>query len=435
MTDTAEREPPSAPSVPSPPPVPTAGDEAQRRAALRRMKLTATAMLGVATILYLVAKQMGGEGGWGYLRAFAEAAMVGGLADWFAVTALFRHPMGLPIPHTAIIPERKDDIGKGLGEFVQGNFLTAEVLEPKLASIDAAGAVGRWMVDPANAAKFGANLGAVVAGMGAVLSDEDMQDALGKTVLDQMRQIETSKLAGRSLAVLLNSGQHESMFDAALRGASRFLHDNETLLRQKLAAESPWWVPESIDDRIFRKILTGVEGYLAEVLANPRHELRRGVEKRLAELAERLQHDPDLAIKATEMRDDMLSREEVRQWARSLWQSLKESLRESAERPDSELRQRVEMAVQLFGARLQHDAEFAEKVNSWVRRGIVYVAAEYRHEAADLISSTVAAWDATEASERIEVQVGRDLQFIRINGTVVGGLAGLVIHAASQTLF
>ena len=399
------------------------------------MKVAATSMLLVATALYLVAKVMGEEGAWGYLRAFAEAAMVGGLADWFAVTALFRHPMGLPIPHTAIIPERKDDIGRGLGEFVQGNFLTPEVLEPKLVSIDAAGAAGRWMADPINAAKFGANLGAVVGGLGMVLSDDDMQDALGRTVLDQMRQIETSKLAGRSLAVLLNSGQHRPMFDAALRGSARFLNENQTLLRQKLAAESPWWVPESIDDRIFRKILTALDGYIHEVLANPRHELRLGVERRLAELAERLQHDPELAHRATEVRDDILSRDEVREWAQSLWQSLKESLRESAERPDSELRMRVEMAVRLFGARLQHDADLAAKVNGWVRQGIVYVASEYRHEAADLISSTVAAWDATEASERIEVQVGRDLQFIRINGTVVGGLAGLVIHALSQGLF
>jgi uncharacterized membrane-anchored protein YjiN (DUF445 family) len=411
--------------------------DAGRQHDLRRMKAFATGMLVLAAIVFLVASKYEEDGAtWvGYVRAGAEAAMVGALADWFAVTALFRHPLGLPIPHTAIIPRRKDQIGRSLGEFVQGNFLTREVITERLAGVHVGERLGRWLAVPDNARRASGALADGMRGTIEVLDDRDVQDAIGGLVERRLRATDVSPLLGRAIDVSIEGGHTDRLLDAILKGIGVFLDENKDTMRERLTRESPWWIPEPVDDRIFKKIFRGVQSFLADVRAEPDHEVRAAIEERARVLAERLRDDPVMIAKVEEIKHEMLSRPEVQAWLQSLWGELKGAMLTAAGDPDSELRRRLDEGLAQAGRRLSTDVELQAKIDDWVERSIAYVVENYKGEVADLIASTVERWDSADTSRRIELQVGRDLQFIRINGTVVGGLAGLLIHAVSEALF
>jgi uncharacterized membrane-anchored protein YjiN (DUF445 family) len=401
------------------------------------MKVVATGLLVASTVVYLVARAVEDDAPtWvGYVRAFFEAAMVGALADWFAVTALFRHPLGLPIPHTAIIPNRKEQIGRSLGDFVQHNFLTHEVLAERLRGLHAGARLGRWLAVPANASRTTAAWADALRAAIEVSDDRELQGALEHAVVQRIRATEVAPLLGRAIDLAVEGGHHQRLLDATLAGLRGFLDDNRTVLRQRLEQESPWWVPEPIDDRIFRKLFDGVHSFIADVERDPHHEFRGALDTRVASFAARLRADPELIAKGEELKEELLDHPDVRAWLSSLWGELKGSLLEASADPHSDLRQRFEAATIRFGSRLEADPALQAKIEQWLERAISYVVDNYRDEAADLISSTVARWDAQATSRKVELQVGRDLQFIRINGTIVGGLAGLVIHAFSEAVF
>jgi uncharacterized membrane-anchored protein YjiN (DUF445 family) len=360
--------------------------------------------------------------------------MVGALADWFAVTALFRHPLGLPIPHTAIIPNRKDQLGRGLGTFVQTNFLASDVLAERLRAVGVARRLGVWLADPEHAHRLSANAGAMIRGLTEVLGDEDIQRALEAGIINRVRRAPAAPLMARVVEAAAAGRHHQALLDTTLSGLSGLLDENRALMRQKLAEQSPWWVPEPIDDRLFRKFFDGVQGFIAEVRRDPEHELRHQLDARVADLAVRLRNDPVLIARGEELKDELLRHPEVQAWLDSLWRTTKESILAVADDPDSDLRRRLDAGLVRAGRSLQEDPALQQKVDGWVERVITYLAEEYGHEIADLIATTVARWDGAEASRRIELQVGRDLQFIRINGTVVGGLAGLIIYSVGQFL-
>jgi uncharacterized membrane-anchored protein YjiN (DUF445 family) len=414
-----------------------APEDPERLRALRRMKLLASGLLVLAAGVYLLARanEEGGPGWVGYVRAGAEAAMVGALADWFAVTALFRHPLGLPIPHTAIIPKRKDQIGRSLGEFVQGNFLTREVLAERLAAVHVGQRVGGWLAVPEHAARASALAGDAVHGVLEVLDDRDVQDALGGMVERRLRRVEVAPLLARAIDVSVEGGHHERALDAIIRGVGVFMDENRATLRERLKKESPWWVPEPIDDRIFNKIFSGVQKFLADLAETPDHEVRRSIEERVVTLATRLRTDPEMVAKAEELWHELLSHPEAQAWFGSLWGSVKKAALEAAGDPGSDLRVRVTDGLRALGERLVADPELQAKVDGWVERTVAYVVDNYKGEVADLIATTVERWDSQDTSRRIELQVGRDLQFIRINGTVVGALAGILIYTVGQLLF
>jgi uncharacterized membrane-anchored protein YjiN (DUF445 family) len=407
-----------------------------RRRGLLRMKAVATGLLVVVAITFVVAQAAEDEGGaWiGYVRAFAEAAMVGALADWFAVTALFRHPLGVPIPHTAIIPNRKDQIGRSLGEFVQGNFLTHEVLVERLRGLRAGERLGPWLAEPVNAERATEVAADVLHAAVEVSDDRDVQSALEHAVVERVRGTPVAPLLGRAIDLAIEGGHHQRLLDAVLVGIREFLDDNRTVLRQRLQQESPWWIPEPIDDRIFNKIYSGVQRFLAEVGADPEHEVRRSIEQRIATLADRLRHDPVLLARGEELKEELLAHPDVRAWLASLWSELKRSLLAASGDPASDLRRRFVASTIRFGQRLERDPELTAKIDGWLERAVAYLVDNYRGEVAEMISSTVARWDAQATSRRIELQVGRDLQFIRINGTIVGGLVGIVIHTLSESV-
>jgi uncharacterized membrane-anchored protein YjiN (DUF445 family) len=396
--------------------------------ALRRMKAVALSMLLAAAVVFVVTTRHGGDGWVGYVRAFSEAAMVGALADWFAVTALFRHPLGIPIPHTAIIPNRKDQIGRSLGEFVEGNFLTQEVLAERLSHAHVGERLGVWLRRPANAARAGDAVADLLRGTLEVLDDRQVQEGLERVVRARIDATPAAPLVGRIVEVSVEGGHHQRLLDAVLVALRGFLDDNRTTFRRRLEQESPWWVPEPIDDRIFKKIYAAVERFMEEVAADPHHEVRRTIDSRVAAFAERLQHDPLLLAKGEELKRELLEHPEVRAWLESLWMSLKNGMVAAAGDPGSELRVRLLAGLQHLGARLATDPELQRKLDRWVESAIGYLVDHYRSEVSDLIAGTVERWDAETTSRKVELQVGRDLQFIRINGTIVGGLAGVMIH-------
>jgi uncharacterized membrane-anchored protein YjiN (DUF445 family) len=399
------------------------------------MQRRATGLLVLAAAIFVVARVLEDEHGWaGYVRATAEAAMVGGIADWFAVTALFRHPLRLPIPHTAIIPKRKDQLGESLGTFVEQNFLSEEVVVEKLRAQSIARRTATWLVEPDNATTVSRHAGAVLHGALDVLRDDDVQDAVEQAVLGRVQSVRLAPFAGRTLEVVTADGRHQELLDAALNGLGRFLDENRATFRDRFARESPWWVPETIDNRMFEKLFTGFHKLLADVAADPEHELRGYLDSRIALLTEQLRTSPEMLARGEELKDELLAHPAVRRWTGSLWADLKRSLQAQSSDPDSELRRRTETTVQALGKAILDDPALADKVDRWIEGVVRYIVDSYRHEIADVISSTVAKWDPHEASNRIELQVGRDLQFIRINGTLVGGLAGLLIHTVSTAL-
>lgn len=414
--------------------VPTLLDVGRARD-LRRMKAVATGLLVAAAVVFVVAHRLHDRWSWApAVEAFAEAAMVGALADWFAVTALFRHPLGLPIPHTAIIPKRKDQIGASLGQFVETNFLTRELLDDRLARAAVGRRLGEWLADPANAARASSAAADSLRGVLDVLDDEGISRSIEATVERRIRATPVAPLVGRAVDLAIEGDHHQRILDSTIPAVSRFLDDHRSTLRQRLQHESPWWVPEPVDDRIFGKIFDGVQRFLTDVATDPRHEVRRSIDARFALFAQRLRDDPELVRKGEELKDEILAHPDVRAWISSLWGEMKRSLESATGDPDSELRRRLATSLQGVGERLRDDAELQAKVDRWALSVGGYLVDNYRGEVSHLIATTVERWDGASTSRRMELQVGRDLQFIRINGTIVGGLAGLTIHLVTTHL-
>ena len=409
--------------------------DAAKAAALGRMKLIALGLLLAAAVLFAIARaNEDGSSAWGYVRAFAEAAMVGALADWFAVTALFRHPLRIPIPHTAIIPNRKDEIGRSLGEFVETNFMSREILEERLAGIDVGRRLGEWLAAPDHAVRASVAVADVIRGAIEVIDDTQVQAGIERIVESRIRSTAVAPLLGRTIDLAIEGGHHQRLLDAIFTALQGFLADNQVTFRERLEQESPWWVPDSIDDRIFAKIYDGVTRFLVDVGADGDHEVRRSIEQRVEAFAERLRTDPDLLAKGEQLKDEILAHPDVQAWISSLWRDAKRGLIEAASRPESELRERIAASLAKLGERLRDEPELQAKIDRWVTQAVGYVVENYRSEVSKLIESTVARWDGESTSRKMELQVGRDLQFIRINGTIVGGLAGVVIHTVGNLL-
>ncbi len=410
-------------------------DDQARARDLRRMKMVATSLFVLAAVVFLVARILEeSNSGWGYVRATAEAAMVGALADWFAVTALFKHPLGLPIPHTAIIQKRKDEIGASLGGFVRDNFLTREVVTERLASADLAKRLGGWLSQPANAETVGDQSAAVIRGVTEVLQDEVIQTGIEAVVTERAKSVEVAPIMARVVDAAVAGDHHQSILENVLSGLGTFMEENRESLKNRLIRESPWWVPEPIDDAVFDKIYTAVRRFLTDIGNDRNHEMRVDIDRRTAHLAEELRSSPELRARGEQLKQEFLDHPDVRAWSATLWTRIKAGLLEAADSPDSELRAQLHEAVTEAGRSLDADPELQAKIDRWITDSVGYVAEQFRGEVADLIATTVQRWDTAETAERLELQVGRDLQFIRINGTLVGGAAGLVIYSVSEML-
>jgi len=410
-------------------------DDPGRARDLRRMKRLATGLFLAAAAVFLACVLLGPDGGWvGYVRATAEASMVGALADWFAVTALFRHPLRLPIPHTAIIPRKKDQIGESLGTFVQQNFLTRAAVEEKLTTVDVPGRLGVFLAAPGRAERLAGDASVALTAITELLRDEDLQPAVAALVDRKLHATPAAPIVARVLELVVDGDRHQEVLSVALRGLARFLEENKVVFRAQLGDASPAWVPDWVDERVFTRAFTGIQEFLDEVGEDPRHELRRSYDARLRAYIQALRTDPSTAARVEELKKDLLEHPAVRHWSGSLWTNAKNSLLTAAADPDSELRTRVIGLIREAARLLQTDPTVRELVQRHTHTAAGYLVERFSADLADLVSSTVARWDTDETSRRIELQVGRDLQWIRVNGTVVGGLAGLVIYSVGHAL-
>jgi uncharacterized membrane-anchored protein YjiN (DUF445 family) len=412
--------------------------DAARLRALRRMKLVALSFLLGATVVFLLCTwaQSRGAGAWvGYVRAAAEAGMVGALADWFAVTALFKHPLGVPIPHTAIIKRKKDQLGEGLGTFVRENFLSAENVSGKLRDAEIAGRVGKWLCERSHAERVAAETATVLRVLVELLRDEDVQHVLDRMIIKRIAEPKWGPPIGRVLSTLLAEGRQEALLQLLADRAFQWSLNAGDIIERVVERDSPTWSPRWVDhlvgDRIHRELMD----FTDKVRRNPDHELRRSATRFLFEFADDLQHDDATIARAENVKDQIMARDEVARAAETAWSAAKRIILESVDDPSSALRTRIADSVMRIGESLRDDAELRDKVDNWIIRGAQHLVAEYGVEITAIITETIERWDADEASRRIELHVGRDLQFIRINGTVVGSLAGLAIYSIAQLLF
>jgi uncharacterized membrane-anchored protein YjiN (DUF445 family) len=416
-------------------PLPDLKNVAERQARLTRMKRIATGLFVLVTVIFIITRLLEARYPWlGPVRAMSEAAMVGALADWFAVTALFRHPLGIPIPHTAIVPNRKDRIGASLGGFVQNNFLSRDLIGAKLRQLNVSRRLGEWLREPANARRISMHASKALAGTVQVLRDEDVQDVLDRSVIARIRATRVAPVVGNALSLITASNRHQELFDEALKLLDRVVDQNDEIIRDRIRKESPWWLPEIVDDKIHDKVVTAIENLLHAVSSDPTHPLRARFDSAVDRFVERLKTSPEVIAKGEELKEELLAHPSVRQFSAAVWTDAKEAIiRYSERQTDDEVRP-VERGVVSLGETMLEDPELLAKIDGWILDATLYVVEQYRTEVGQFIADTVRAWDPEDTSRKIELAVGRDLQFIRINGTIMGALVGLLLYAVGRVL-
>jgi uncharacterized membrane-anchored protein YjiN (DUF445 family) len=395
------------------------------------MKIAATGLLVMMAAVFAVTRALEPRYPWlSFVKAFAEAAMVGGLADWFAVTALFRHPLGLPIPHTAIIPRNKDRIGETLATFIRDNFLIPSVVARRMQNIDVAGAVGRFLQTPAGeGTRIRAGASRLIADIFESLDDERLGGIVKGAVATRIRKMEVSPLLGHALASAINEDRHVPMLEAAIRWTARTLDANEPLIREMVHKKANWVLKlAGLDAKLADAIVDGLRKLTAEMSTDPAHPVRIKIEEALAQLANDLQTRPETRERVEAIKEQLLDNKSVSLWIDAIWQKGRESIIKSARNPDAVLAGKLGEVLKSMGTTLESDSRIRAAINQFARRTVVGLSASYGGSMVKLVSETVRTWDARTVTARLEAAVGRDLQYIRINGTLVGGLVGVVIH-------
>lgn len=423
--------------TPNTPSVEPGTDDAVRAAALRRARRRATGLLVVVGVGFLVAQRvLPDEGAAGFLVAALEAGLVGGLADWFAVVALFRHPLGIPIPHTAVIPRSKDGLGQNLGGFVRDNFLGDERVAERLADPERLGRLGGWLARPANADRIAVELLRVAATVAAAVDREALVPQVAAGARRRLRQLPVSRLAGASLESSVRRDAHVALVTAVLEGTLATIRDNRAVLRRRLGEQSPSWVPPVVDDLVFERAHAVASTFLAQVAADPEHELRAALDDQLLRITEQMQHDEEVADRVADAVQEAVDQALVERWVDAAWDEVRSVLDHAGdpEHGDGSLRALVRDALVGLGGRLAPGADLHERTLTLLAAVAPHVAHVGQREVAGLVEATVAGWDAEDTSRRLELWLGRDLQFVRVNGTVVGALVGVVLHAVTGVL-
>ncbi len=402
------------------------------------MKLVATGLLIAMAALFLASRLFEHiHPAIGFLKAFAEAGMIGGLADWFAVTALFRHPLGLPIPHTAIIPRNKDRIGDALAQFLRTNFLTLAVVARRMRRIDVAGAAGRFLADPdhGGAGRLRGGASRMLADLLESLDDGRLGGMVKGAIADGLRALEVAPLLGQALAAAMKENRHLPLIDGLLNRASLILVSNEQLIRHMVHERSGRilrWT--GLDEDVADAIIAGLNKLFADLADDPAHPLRQRVDEALADLSIKLQKDPALQERVASLKSEIVENPAMQTWIGGLWDQGREALLKAARDPDQAMAGRLGDLLRQLGGTLQSDEQLKSTINRFVRRATVGATASYGDSIVKLVSDTVRTWDAQKLTDRVEVTVGRDLQYIRINGTLVGGLVGLALHGVDVLL-
>jgi len=396
------------------------------------MKVVATGLLLVMAAVFFASRALEQQFSWlGYVKSFAEAAMVGGLADWFAVTALFRHPLGLPIPHTAIIPRNKDRIGEALATFLKENFLIPSVVARRMRNIDVAGAVGQFLQSPSQEEQSRIRAGAsrLIADVFESLDDERLGGIVKGAISSRLRAMEVSPLLGHALASAINEDRHVPMLEAAIRWTARALDANEPLIREMVHKKANWVLKlAGLDAKLADAIIDGLRKLTVEMSTDPAHPVRQKIEEALAQLANDLQTKLETRDRVESIKEQLLDNKSVGLWLDTLWQRGREAIVKAARNPDAVLAGKLGDVLKSMGGTLEKDPRIRKAINQFARRAVAGMASGYGSSIVKLVSETVRSWDAQTVTNRLESAVGRDLHYIRINGTLVGGLVGLVLH-------
>jgi uncharacterized membrane-anchored protein YjiN (DUF445 family) len=395
------------------------------------MKAVATGLLVVMAGLFVAARAFEAHYPFlSFMKSFAEAAMVGGLADWFAVTALFRHPLGLPIPHTAIIPRNKDRIGEALASFIRDNFLIPAVVARRMRNIDIAGAAGRFLrTPPGEGTRIRAGASRLIADIFESLDDERLGGIVKGAISSRLRKMEVSPLLGHALASAINDDRHVPMLEAAIRWMARALDANEPLIREMVHKKANWVLKlAGLDEKLADAIIDGLRKLTVEMSTDPAHPVRVKVEEALAQLANDLQTRPETRERVEALKEQLLDNKSVSLWLDTIWQKGREAIIRAARNPDAVLAGKLGEVLRSMGGTLESDPRIRGAINQFARRAVVGTAASYGSSMVKLVSETIRGWDARTVTARLESAVGRDLQYSRVNGTIVGGLVGVLIH-------
>lgn len=407
-------------------------DDTQRAAELRRMQRIATGLLVAVTIIFVLVSLVGEGNLWlGFVRAFAEAAMVGAIADWFAVTALFRHPFSIPIPHTAIVPRRKEQIAESFGRFVERNFLDPEKIAQRIQRQDVAGRVARWLRRPERSAQAADLVAESVAGLLRVANDDEVGQLIERGLADRLVALPATPVIARLLGAVVAEQRQRDVLLQLARVLTQWIETNQGTIRKRIAGELPSWLPRVVDQKIYERLLESARKTLADLVANPEHPLYAQFTQTLDRWIVNLQYDPEVRARGEALKQELVAHPMMREVAGSLWQDLKASLLTQTATPNSPLRRSIGEGLSRLGELLERDPEWRARVDGWAEAAARAAVRRYGRSAGEYLTQTVRAWETAEITRKIELQFGRDLQYIRINGTVVGGLAGLIIHAFS----
>jgi uncharacterized membrane-anchored protein YjiN (DUF445 family) len=403
--------------------------DALRRRGLRRMRTVAVSLLLLAAAVYVATLDR--DGFLGFVNAGAEASMVGAIADWFAVTALFKHPLGLPIPHTALIPKRKDDLGRGLEEFVGENFLQEDIIRERLAAATPSARLGTWLADTANARRVVDEVAEVAAIALSKVRDDHIASLVNDALVPRFREEPISPLLGGLLSEALQDDLHHGLVDLALEELHGWLQDNPDTVQEVLGERAPWWAPPRLNERVTARIHLEMVRWVGDIRSDPRHHARLALDSMLLQLAADLLDNPSTQQRTERLKDRLLEHPAVLSSGISLWNALRRALMASLDDPTGAVRQRLLTEIQAFATRLGSDDELRARLDGMASDVAVFAVDRYGSELTAVITHTIERWDGKEAARRIELHVGRDLQFIRINGTIVGGLVGVLIHTVA----
>ncbi len=402
--------------------------DAQRRRGLRQMRLVALSLLVLAAIVFLATLSRADDGFWGFVHAGAEASMVGAVADWFAVTAIFRHPLGVPIPHTALIPRRKDLLARSLQDFMGENFLREEIIRERVLSARVSNRVARWLAEPENARRV-VNEGSNVLAIGLQrMRDEAVAELVEEAILPRLREEPISPVAGSLLGEIVRDKAHYGLVDLALSEAHRWLQHNEEIFDAILAERAPWWTPTRLNEVVIKRMHGEAVRWVEDIRDDPEHHARTALDHLLTQLSDDLLHDEATMERAERLKRRVLDHPQLLVTGVSLWKAFRTAFVAALSDTDGPLRARAEAEVTRFAAHVSADRALQERLDGYVADLAAFLVERYGQELTEVISHTINRWDGKETAERVELFVGRDLQFIRINGTIVGGLVGLVIH-------
>jgi len=403
--------------------------DAERRRGLRQMRLVALSLLVFAAVVFLATLRVKDEGFWGFVNAGAEASMVGAMADWFAVTALFRHPLGLPIPHTALIPRRKDMLAQSLQDFMGENFLREDIIRDRVLSAQISDRLARWLLEPANARRVVDEASHVTTLGLERMRDEAVAEIVEEAVIPRLREEPISPIAGSLLGEVVRDKAHYGLVDLALGEFHRWLTENPETFARVLAERAPWWAPHQVNDLVITRMHKEALKWVSEIRDNPTHQARIALDDLLADLADDLLHDEATIERAERLKVRILDHPQLMETVLSLWRAFRSALIAALADPEGPLRTRIQSELEKFAQRVVGERDLRDRLDGYVADLAAFAVNRYGTELTAVISHTINRWDGKETASRVELFVGRDLQFIRINGTIVGGLVGLVIHA------